>query len=872
MKNNKKLNLILFVVIFGFSNVSHAGIFTRSVEAAKRWWNGADSSLDNAARDAGNGTPPIRQNPTAPSNLVTENADGVHPTRLQDFLTKVPANKNILGVDANVSRVASLLRSKSRSFVTIVAEAGTGKSALIEYMQHLIDIRSPLVQNLIGRNGSQNKQLYYLDVFKLMGGTELRGSFEKRLSQILEELSKPENAHLIIVFDELENVLNNELGVKFLESMKSYLTQKSNVKFIGNITPEPFEKLMKDPQLERRMSILHVRPPDDDVVRNILNNIKNSIEQFEGVRILSQGRDTVDHIDPLEVILKLSKLHPNLKNPDVSKKILDAAKDLAISARDSGDIQISMLKDSISKIKGRRNRIENMRSQGVASAEGPHYENSLSELNLKIKSMESVLESFNESFRRTESIRTSMQDKIIQRAALYNQVDLSLAVDNMGDVNLYSQINDLTSEIETLSVRIKDINPMLVGIDLELEHIVQAAATILKKSPSWIESRIASFSANRVAARLSGAMDGAHEEALRSIISREHAQRSLLVREIELGSVDKVAELPAFIIWSNSPGEASRIARSVSEEMTGSSPFEINVSSFPSRHEFSRIVGSPPGYSGSEVEGAIYKSIKDEGGFKVVLVNGLQSAKSYVFDFLEDILTNRSLVSNKGSRASFERSTAIATANVADLTKAQKAKLKSLTNEIEQQAYLKKILLEKLKPSVDIKDLTSGSKGISQSLLDKFYVVYVDSSFILEDGAKAIFAKNLKGTVLENGLLKRSLVQHASASDEISISLDFTDEAIDFLFQNLKNRGSNNTGEILTYVQEFLQTAVGSRTVIPGDHVVLALENNRLRIETLPWSDGSRRAQIIEASRKLDAPATPDARQNLRDALGLGNL
>lgn len=851
MKNikskNMNLQMMIFATIFCLTNVSHASIFSRAGDAwsaAKKAWRGGDSEASSAARDARrsadtpnssrSGNDARSQNP----NTVTENADGAVQVRMSDFITKVRAKADVEGADYFSAQVARILMRKSKAAPITVAEAGTGKSANIQYLQHLIDTRNPMVRNL------HDKEIYFLDIYKLMGGTELRGSFEKKLASILEEMALPENSNKIIVIDELENVLGNELGAKFLESMKSYLTSDMNTKLIFNITPGPYDKLMKDPQLVRRMSPIYKDAPTRGVVRKILLNIKKSAELIDGVSITNEQ---------VEQILRLSETHPTLRNPDVAITMINDAINNAVADRGAGSLQIVKLRSGLDTIEGEIAQILGMRSDGSAKAFGPHFDAKLERLLGKKRTIETVINGYDQSFRATEVLRNKLESLIAEKNEVYNRARANVANRRIGDLDPDLQIDDINTQILEISQKIQDENPLLVARDLQDTHVVSAAMTILNKDERYVSRYIdGPESRQAVVDRIAEPLYGRHKQAVSAIVRREAAQRRL----------GEDGGIPAFLILNKSGAEADRVANAVITELTGAKPYRIDGLEIKGEFSMNQHIGSDGGTVNSDKEGALFEQARKTGGHFGMLFSGVQNGVSHLLDFAERVLKNPSgQMSNKGDRTSFARSVMILTeSSVPELDQVQKAIYMNLRTETARQNFLKEHVLEHFRFRLAQGQFDSDSARMSTELIDKLHVIYLDEGVMLDDQFKAVIAETLKSRTIR-GALDRS----------VEISTEFSDEAIDYLFNILKQSGSNDINRVLVNeVMTFVDDLIQNQQVVSGDLVQIGVDRNRLAATPTDWTDRSKRSTAIQHTRSLSQPsAKPAARKALEDALKL---
>ncbi|MCF6173587.1 MAG: AAA family ATPase [Campylobacteraceae bacterium] len=104
----------------------------------------------------------------------------------------------LIGRVGECERVIQVLCRRKKNNPLLVGEPGVGKTAVIEGLaQMIVDDNVPEIL--------QDASLFALDMGSLLSGTKYRGDFEKRLKEILKEMSALKNAILFI--DEIHTVV-----------------------------------------------------------------------------------------------------------------------------------------------------------------------------------------------------------------------------------------------------------------------------------------------------------------------------------------------------------------------------------------------------------------------------------------------------------------------------------------------------------------------------------------------------------------------------------------------------------------------------------------------------------------------------------------
>ncbi|HLR40302.1 MAG TPA: ATP-dependent Clp protease ATP-binding subunit, partial [Virgibacillus sp.] len=130
-----------------------------------------------------------------------------------------------------------------------------------------------------------NKEVYLLDVASLVANTGIRGQFEERMKQLIEELKN--RTDVILFVDEIHLLV----GAGTAESsqmdagniLKPALA-RGELQLIGATTLKEYRQIEKDAALERRLQPIIVKEPTADEAVQILNGIKDRYENFHEVR------------------------------------------------------------------------------------------------------------------------------------------------------------------------------------------------------------------------------------------------------------------------------------------------------------------------------------------------------------------------------------------------------------------------------------------------------------------------------------------------------------------------------------------------------------------------------------------------------------
>jgi ATP-dependent Clp protease ATP-binding subunit ClpC len=193
----------------------------------------------------------------------------------------------VIGRDDEVKRIAQILSRKKKNNVVIVGDAGVGKSALVEKLALMV-YKNECPPNLL------DKRIMSLDLTSLVAGTKYRGQFEERIKAILNELQEAPN--VIVFIDELHTMVGagNASGAMDAANILKPALARGEIQCIGATTFDEFKKhIEKDSALVRRFQKIILKEPTPKETVEILNNLKESYQNFHKVSYTDGVLDTI---------------------------------------------------------------------------------------------------------------------------------------------------------------------------------------------------------------------------------------------------------------------------------------------------------------------------------------------------------------------------------------------------------------------------------------------------------------------------------------------------------------------------------------------------------------------------------------------------
>ncbi|KRM94909.1 ATP-dependent Clp protease ATP-binding subunit [Liquorilactobacillus aquaticus DSM 21051] len=190
----------------------------------------------------------------------------------------------VIGRDKEIARVIEILNRRTKNNPVLIGEAGVGKTAVVEGLaQKIVDGDVP--QKLL------DKKVVRLDVVSLVQGTGIRGQFEQRMQQLMDELKQQQNTILFI--DEIHEIVgagNAEGGMDAGNVLKPALA-RGELQLVGATTLNEYRAIEKDAALARRLQPVQVNEPSIEETVKILKGIQGKYESYHHVKYTDAAID-----------------------------------------------------------------------------------------------------------------------------------------------------------------------------------------------------------------------------------------------------------------------------------------------------------------------------------------------------------------------------------------------------------------------------------------------------------------------------------------------------------------------------------------------------------------------------------------------------
>ncbi|MCB1793709.1 MAG: AAA family ATPase, partial [Candidatus Competibacteraceae bacterium] len=218
----------------------------------------------------------------------------------------------IVGRDEEIRQIVDILMRRRQNNPILTGEAGVGKTAVVEGFAQRIasgDVPPPL----------KDVTLRVLDVGLLQAGASMKGEFENRLRQVIDEVQSSPKP-IILFIDEAHTLIGagGAAGTGDAANLLKPALARGKLRTIAATTWAEYKKhIEKDPALTRRFQVVQVGEPSEEKTILMMRGMASTMEQHHRVLILDEA---------LEVAVKLSHRYiPARQLPDKAVSLLDTA-------------------------------------------------------------------------------------------------------------------------------------------------------------------------------------------------------------------------------------------------------------------------------------------------------------------------------------------------------------------------------------------------------------------------------------------------------------------------------------------------------------------------------------------------------------------
>ena len=557
--------------------------------------------------------------------------------------------RSIVGRSDELHQMVDILARKGKNNPILVGEPGVGKTAVVEALaQRIVEGDVPDLLKSV--------EIYSLDIGLLEAGASVKGEFENRLKDVVNEV-KHSDVPVIVFIDEAHLLIGDGGGgrIDAANLLKPALARGEFRTIAATTWAEYKRHIEKDPALTRRFDVVKVAEPGLDDARRILRDAVNDLEAHHGVMI---SDDAVDAAVDLSV-----RYIPERKLPDKALGLLDTAcarvsinQNVKPKDLEKAQGQLDYLKDQRSALhRDERRAIDVKKKTNLLDQELEWASGRVDELTAQWEDEKGLLTKLNELHHNCAGKKSS-------------------AVERKQILQLRSQLADLHKSGGMTSEMVN-------------RHVIASIISEATGVP-------AGQAANSEAIQLRDLQENLQSQ----VIGQEHAIAYIAetVRTSRVGLQDGRKPIGSFLLCGPSGVGKTETALALSHQIFGSEQnlVTINMSEFKEEHKVSMLLGAPAGYVGYGEGGVLTEAVRRQ-PYSLLLLDEIEKAHPGVHDVFYQILDKGYARYREGRDIDFRNCLLVMTSNIGDELIA--STVASQSREVDIQSLTKALRPELLK-------------------------------------------------------------------------------------------------------------------------------------------------------------------------------
>src|SRR5688572_2404222 len=543
----------------------------------------------------------------------------------------------VFGRDREIRQMIDILGRRRKNNPIVVGEAGVGKTAVVEGLA--LRVVEGDVPDIL-----KDVEIIGLDMGLLQAGASVKGEFENRLKQVIQEV-KSSPKPIIMFIDEAHTLIGagGQAGGGDAANLLKPALARGELRTVAATTWSEYKKYFeKDAALARRFQLVKLDEPAEADVITMLRGLRERYEDAHKVAI----RD-----DALVAAAQLgSRYIAGRQHPDKGVDLVDTA-----AARVG--ITLTSKPDMLQDVERRIQTLEREQSAHKRDKAGgvPGRDPRLAELEGEIAGSKVEQKALTERWLKEKAA----VDKVL---ALRRQIEGGSKPKRGETIKREKEPKKdpaaLTKELEAALAEMREVQ----GKD-PLMHIEVGAEVIAKVISDWTGIPIGKMVRDEAANVLK------IEEALRGRIKGQDHVLEVLgkgIRAAKAGLKDPKQPMGNFLFVGPSGVGKTETALGVADVLFGGerSLTVINMSEFQEKHTVSRLIGSPPGYVGYGEGGVLTEAVRQK-PYSAVLLDEVEKADPDVMNLFYQVFDKGMLSDGEGREVDFKDTVIFMTSNLA---------------------------------------------------------------------------------------------------------------------------------------------------------------------------------------------------------------
>jgi type VI secretion system protein VasG len=556
----------------------------------------------------------------------------------------------VTGRDEEIRQIVDILMRRRQNNPILTGEAGVGKTAVVEgFAQRLV--RGDVPPSL------KDVSLLTLDIGLLQAGASMKGEFENRLRQVIDEVQASPKP-IILFVDEAHTLIGagGAQGTGDAANLLKPALARGTLRTIAATTWAEYKKYIeKDPALTRRFQVVQVAEPNEQKAILMVRGVASVLEKHHRVQVLDEA---------IEAAVRLSHRYiPARQLPDKAVSLLDTSSARVAVSQHAVPAALEDVRRTIEALQieleiiGREEAVgidvasrrtaatEQLKAAEVRSGELDERWQKERQLVDRILAIRAELRTGGE---RVEGTGSKLEKAAAAQATA--EPPPAQPISPEARTKLLAEL----SELHTKLVDLQGDSPLILpSVD---EH---AVASVVQ---DWTGVPVGRMVKNELEAVLKLA-----ETLNQRVVGQRHALEMIAKRiQTSRARLDNPNKpIGVFMLCGPSGVGKTETALALAEALYGGEQnvITINMSEFQEAHTVSTLKGSPPGYVGYGEGGVLTEAVRRR-PYSVVLLDEVEKAHSDVHELFFQVFDKGWMEDGEGRRIDFKNTIILLTSNV----------------------------------------------------------------------------------------------------------------------------------------------------------------------------------------------------------------
>jgi type VI secretion system protein VasG len=583
----------------------------------------------------------------------------------------------VIGRDLEIRQAIDILMRRRQNNPILTGEAGVGKTAVVEGLA--LRIAQNDVPDVL-----KGVEIHTLDMGLLQAGASVKGEFENRLKNVIDEVKK--SPHAIILFiDEAHTMIGagGQAGQNDAANLLKPALARGELRTIAATTWGEYKKYFeKDAALARRFQVVKVEEPSEELACAMLRGMAPLMEKHFGVRVYDEA---------ITEAVRLSHRYiMGRQLPDKAISVLDTACAKVALGQNATPSLIENLARKMERIDAEAASLERERGEGgsptVAAARLQELRESRAAADEQHKTLSA----------RWEKEKALTAQIIAARSAAAAPAAVGGA-DSAGDAPSVPGAGGAgqARDIQAMVAELRELQGETPMVPVQVDgHVVAEIVA------GWTGIPLGKMVKDEIKTVLR-----LRESLEQRVLGQPHAIEAVAqrVRTSRANLDDPNKPKGVFLFVGPSGIGKTETALALADALYGGERklITINMSEYQEAHSVSGLKGSPPGYVGYGEGGVLTEAVR-RNPYSVVLLDEVEKAHPDVMELFFQVFDKGVMDDAEGREIDFKNTIIILTSNVASGAMMQ-ACLNKSTEEMpsveELEQLIRPALMKQFKPA-----------------------------------------------------------------------------------------------------------------------------------------------------------------------------